>query len=289
MSGLSSESGTPPGTIPLSVIVITRDEEANLAQCLASVAFARELAIVDSGSTDGTLEVARRFGARIEQTSDWAGFGPQKNRALALATQPWVLSLDADERVTPPLREEIVGVVTSDAPRADAWDMPRSSSFCGQFIEHSGWSPDRVLRLVRRGKARFTDDIVHERLVAEGPVAHLRHPLLHISYPDLETVLAKMNRYSTDGARRLAAEGRTGSLASAMLHAFWTFVRMYLLRGGWMDGRLGFVLALSSAEGTFYRYLKLWLARRGAPAQRRVTSGRIPPANSTEKSETNAR
>jgi glycosyltransferase involved in cell wall biosynthesis len=255
MRGLSSESAGPPeGASELSAIVITRNEEANIAGCLASLAFCGEIVVVDNASAAG---------ATVHHTPDWPGFGAQKNRALALATRPWVLSVDADERVSEGLREEILAVVRAAAPGADAWDMPRSSSFCGQFMRHSGWYPDRVLRLFRRGTARFSDDLVHERVVAAGRVGHLRHDLLHATYPDLETMLQKMDRYSSAGAERMRAQGKRSSLLRAVLHGWWAFVRTYFLQLGFLDGRMGFVLALSNAEGTYYRYLKLWLLGSG--------------------------
>ena len=257
MPGSSGESGGRPGAVALSVIVITRDEEANIAECLASVSFAREIVVVDSGSRDRTIELAVAAGARVEQTPDWPGFGPQKNRALALATQPWVLSLDADERVTPELRAEIERVVQG-AGGPDAHAMPRRSSYCGQFIAHSGWYPDRVVRLFRRGSARFSDDAVHERLVTQGAPGRLKGDLLHTTYPDLETMLEKLNRYSSASAGMLHAEGRRASLAGAVARGLWAFFRTYVLRAGWLDGRMGFVLAVSVAEGTYYKYLKLW-------------------------------
>jgi glycosyltransferase involved in cell wall biosynthesis len=258
MLGLSSESGGRPGTAAaLSVIVITRDEEANIAGCLASVSFAREIVVVDSGSRDRTIEIARAAGAQVQQTPDWPGFGAQKNRALDLATQPWVLSLDADERVTPELRDAIVAAVRApDGPAA--YSIPRRSSYCGQFIAHSGWYPDRVLRLFRRGTARFSDDAVHERLLAQGSVGRLQGDLLHTTYPDLETMLEKLNRYSSASAGMLHAQGRRSSLAGAVARGLWAFFRTYVLRSGWLDGRMGFVLAVSVAEGTYYKYLKLW-------------------------------
>jgi glycosyltransferase involved in cell wall biosynthesis len=262
MFGLSSESATVSERLPLSVIVITRNEEALLPECLASVRFARQVVVVDSGSTDDTVEVARAAGAEVHSTPDWPGFGPQKNRALALAREDWVLSLDADERVSEGLAREIESVVRGAQRACDAWEMPRRSSFCGQFINHSGWYPDRVARLFRRGTARFSDDIVHERLLPSGTVGRLRHELIHHSYASLENVLDKMNRYSTAGAQRLADAGRGGSLASAIAHGLWAFVRTYVLRAGFLDGRLGFVLAFANAEGTYYRYLKLWMLRR---------------------------
>lgn len=263
MRGLSSESGGPPQTAAVSAILITRDEEANIGECLASLAFAREIIVVDSGSTDATVAIARAAGAQVLQTPDWPGFGPQKNRALALATQPWVLSIDADERVTPQLRDEILAVVQSQSTQADAWSMPRLSSYCGQFMHHSGWYPDRVTRLFRRGTARFSDDAVHERVVTDQPPAQLKHDLLHATVVSLESVLDKLNRYSTAGARSALARGKRGSLGKAVLHGLWAFLRAYVLQRGFLDGRMGFVLAVSNAEGTYYRYLKLWLLQRG--------------------------
>ena len=270
MLGLSSESGGHPGTVSLSVIVITRDEEANIAACLASVSFARELVVVDSGSRDRTVELARAAGARVQAAHDWPGFGPQKNRALDLATQPWVLSIDADERVTPQLRAAIVQAVQGTGG-CDAYSMPRRSSYCGQFIAHSGWYPDRVVRLFRRGSARFSDDIVHERVIADGKVGRLAGDLLHNSMPHFESVLAKLDRYSTAGAQSLLAKGTKGSFTRALLHGWWAFMRTYVLKLGFLDGRLGLALAISNAEGTYYRYLKLWLMQHtpAAPGRSR--------------------
>jgi glycosyltransferase involved in cell wall biosynthesis len=251
----------------LSSIIITRNEEANIAACIASVAFAREIIVVDSGSSDRTVDIARAAGAKVFSTADWPGFGPQKNRALAHATRPWVLSIDADERITPALRAEIERVVNDPAPRFHAWDMPRKSSFCGQDMLHSGWYPDRVTRLFRRERGRFSDDAVHERVIVEGGTGHLRNEMLHTTYPDLETMLAKLDRYSTASAQAMFERGRTSSLLGAIVRAKWAFVRTYLLRLGFLDGRMGFVLALSIAETTYYKYLKLWLLcrRKSAP------------------------
>lgn len=261
MPGLSSDGGTVPACA-LSVIVITKDEEANIAECLASADFAAERIVVDSGSRDRTTQLAAQAGARVVQTADWPGFGAQKNRALDLATQPWVLSLDADERVTPQLREEILALLRGDGAAHDAFSMPRRSSFCGQYMAHSGWYPDRVVRLFRRGTARFSDDLVHERLVTRDPPGRLRGDLLHATYPDLESMLDKLNRYSSASAESMFRQGQRASLAGALLRGWWAFVRTYVLRSGWRDGRMGLVLALSIAEGTYYKYLKLWLLSR---------------------------
>lgn len=267
MRGLSSDSaGAPPTLVPLSVILIARDEESNIGDCLASVPFAREIVVVDSGSTDRTVELARAAGAKVIVTTDWPGFGPQKNRALELATEPWVLSLDADERVTPQLRDEILAVLARGDAAQDAWSIPRRSSFCGQYIAHSGWYPDRVVRLFRRGTARFSDDLVHERLLARGTPGQLRGDLLHTTYPDLQSMLDKLNRYSSASAESMFRKGQRASLGGALARGAWAFFRTYVLRSGWRDGRLGLVLALSIAEGTYYKYLKLWLM--GRPAKR---------------------
>lgn len=246
----------------LSVIVITQNESARLRACLESVAFADEIVVVDSGSTDDTVAIALAMGARVSQTLEWPGFGPQKNRALDLATGGWVLSIDADERVTPRLQEEIRAAIQEQA--FDAYTINRRSSYCGQYMAHSGWYPDRLLRLFRRGCGRFSDALVHEALEVKGRVGQLEGELLHESYDNFEAVLEKMNRYSTAGAQALHRKGVKGSLGKALGHGFWAFLRTYLFKRGFLDGRLGLALAVSNAEGTYYRYLKLWLLQRGA-------------------------
>jgi len=153
----------------ISVVIITKNEEANIERCLRSVDWADEIIVLDSGSTDRTVEISQELGARVSVTADWPGFGPQKNRALEQATGDWVLSLDADEWVTPDLREEILNVI-SGPEGAVGFRVPRLSSFCGRFMRHSGWWPDYVTRLFRRGAAKFSDDVVHERVIAEGKV-----------------------------------------------------------------------------------------------------------------------
>lgn len=251
----------------LSVIVITRNEKANISDCLQTVHFADEVIVLDNASTDGTADIARSLGARVAVTADWPGFGPQKNRALDLAGGEWVLSIDADERVTPELREEILSTISA-APLQDAFSFPRLSSYCGQYMMHSGWNPDWVIRLFRRGKARFSDDLVHERLTAQGPVARLNAPMLHLSFPDFESVLDKVNRYSTAGAQGLVRNGKSASLWSAIAHGAWAFLRTYIFRRGFLDGQLGLALAISNAEGTYYRYAKRWLMLRNQAIKR---------------------
>ena len=239
----------------LSVVIITKNEAHAIMDCLRSVAWATEIIVVDSGSTDETVNICNKFGAKVTITEHWPGFGRQKNLALSLATQPWVLSLDADERVTPELQEEFKQLITANANAS--YRMPRRSSYCGQFINHSGWSPDYVTRLFKRGHGRFSDALVHERLLPEHSTLTLKSALLHISYINLEEVLDKVNRYSTDGAAMSLSLGKSATLGKAVRHGIWAFIRTYFIRLGFLDGKMGFILAISNAETTYYRYLKL--------------------------------
>jgi glycosyltransferase involved in cell wall biosynthesis len=250
----------------LSVTIITKNEEACIRRCIESVPFAQEVIVVDSGSTDGTVAISRALGARVVVTGDYPGYGPQKNRALDLATGDWILSLDADEWLTPELQEEIPRLIADASSAAAGYRMRRLSSFCGRPMRHSGWWPDWVVRLVRRGRGRFSDEIVHERLVVDGRVGDARGVLMHEGVTDLEDALEKMNRYSSAGARALAGRGARGSVARAVAHGLWTFLRTYLFRAGFLDGREGFLLAIANAEGTYYKYVKLMrIAERERP------------------------
>ena len=242
-----------------SAIVITKNEARNIADCLKSLAFCDERIVVDSGSSDGTVSIAQDNDAKVV-SHPFAGFGAQKNFALSLAQGDWVVSLDADERVSDELRNEIMQAVAR--ADADGYEMPRLSTFCGRPMRHSGWYPDYVLRVFRRGKARFSDDLVHERVVCEGRTARLKSPLIHHPVLRLEEALSRMDRYSTAGADMLEASGRKVSFATGIARGLWSFVRTYFLRAGFLDGREGFLLAVANAEGTFYRYMKAWLKGR---------------------------
>ena len=252
---------TPPRPPRLSVIVITQNEATRLPTCLASVAFADELIVVDSGSSDGTAQLAKSHGARVTITPDWPGFGLQKQRALNAATGTWVLSIDADEWLDAPLAAAIGQLVATDPPATGpaCYALSRLSAFCGQWMHGGSWYPDPCPRLFVRGRARFSDDQVHERLVFDGPSPALPGLLLHNSMPRLAQAVGKMNQYSSARAADLRARGHSGGLTRAIGHGLWAFARAYLLRRGFIDGRLGFVLAVLDAEATYYRYLKLWL------------------------------
>jgi glycosyltransferase involved in cell wall biosynthesis len=242
----------------LSVIIITRNEAENIQACLDSVRFANQWIIVDSGSTDGTQAIARAAGATVIETPDWPGFGPQKNRALEAAEGDWILSLDADERIPADLQEEILAAMAN--PSHSAWALPRLSSFCGHFIRHAGWYPDHIVRLFRRGAARFSNDLVHEQIVVTGgSTGKLRHHIVHYSYRDDTAYLRKLEQYSTLGARQAYAAGKRGGLANALLHALSAFLRSYVSKRGMLDGRAGLMVAISTAESTYHKYFKLML------------------------------
>jgi glycosyltransferase involved in cell wall biosynthesis len=250
----------PERQVPrLSAIIIAKNEARNIGACLDQLAFCDERIVVDGDSDDGTPEIARARGARVASAA-WQGFGAQKNFALSLAGGDWVLSIDADERVSPALAQAILDAIGRGD--VEGYEMPRRSSFLGREMRHSGWSPDYVLRLFRRGRARFSDDLVHERVVCDGRVGRLAEALLHYPVLALEDAVGRMDRYSTAGADMLAASGRRVSFSRGIAHGLWSFLRTYVLRLGFLDGREGFLLAVANAEGTYYRYMKAWLKAR---------------------------
>ena len=243
--------------VSLSVIIITHNEASNILDCLAGVSFADEILVLDSGSTDQTAELARAAGAVVHISPDWPGFGPQKNRALALARGEWVLSLDADERVTPELAAQIQRVMAGG--EGLAYKLPRLTQFCGHWIHHCGWTPDHVLRLFRRGAARFSDDLVHERvLVSQDRVECLQAPLLHFSYPTPAHYWRKLEQYSQAWARQRHAMGQTTSMSRAALAGVVAFARAYIFRLGFLDGAMGFAVCTMQAQAAFGKYFALY-------------------------------
>ncbi len=245
----------------ISALIICKNEQTVLGPCIESLGFCEEIIIVDSGSTDSTLEVIAAYrsnGSKIKFFHhDWDGFGPQKEFAREQATGEWVLSVDADERVTPALREAILHAISQDGP--DAYDMPFLSTFCGREMRHSGWWPDRHLRLFRREKARFSDDVVHEEVVHSGPVGHLDAPMEHHPIRHLDDALRRMQTYSSLGAAKLAARGRKVSFSSGILRGGFAFFSTYVLRRGFLDGREGFLNAAIHSQTVFWKYMKRWM------------------------------
>lgn len=244
----------------LSVIIIAFNEASNIAACLESVRFADECIVLDSGSVDGTQAIVLSCGARLESSRDWPGFGLQKNRALDMASGDWVLSLDADERVTPALQVEIEAAMTQQAIKV--FSVPRLSSFCGQVIRHCGWYPDRVMRLFERGSARFSDDLVHERLLTSQAVHGLSVPLLHYTYRTPADYWKKLQHYSHDWAVQRHAKGQTASVWRAVASGLFAFVRAYIFRLGFLDGAMGMAVCVMQAQSAYGKYFELYCMGR---------------------------
>ncbi len=253
----------PPNPHSLTVVIVAKNEENNIAPCIASVSFADEVLVLDSRSHDATVRLARAAGARVVET-DWPGYGPQVARGFGLAGSEWVLSLDADERISDALRAEVMGAIRSGTK--DGWRIPRVSEFCGRFIQHSGWRPDYTLRLGRRAKSGFTDHFLHAHMTVDGSVGELTNPLIHFSYPNLHDVLEKLDRYSTGHARDMQTRGKKGGVWRGVLHGVFAFARTYIVRRGFLDGRHGLMLAIYNAEYTYYKYVKLMFLQN--PLQR---------------------
>jgi glycosyltransferase involved in cell wall biosynthesis len=237
----------------LSAVIITKNEAADLPACLRSLAFCDEIVVVDSGSTDDTVEIAERAGCRVIIRTDWAGFGPQKQRALDAATGDWVLSIDADEEIPPALAQEILAAIEAGA--FDGYDFPRITTFLGKPLQHGGWHTGRQLRLARRAVARFSPDLVHEKILVDGRIGHLTQSMPHHSYRDIDEVLDKQRRYALSGAAQRRERGRDGGLGKAIGRATLAFARHYVAKRGFLDGKHGFVAAASISQEVFWRYL----------------------------------
>ena len=240
--------------MPLSVVVITRDAATQLDACLRSAAFADEILVVDSGSTDQTLKVAANFGARIIE-KQWLGFGPQKQFAVEAAAYDWVLCLDADERVSEALKTAILAELA--APRGKACEMARCNRFLGRWLRHGEGYPDWSLRLFHRAHARWSDDAVHERVVSDQAPLRLEGDLLHDSAESLERYLEKQNRYTTLQARQLLSAGRSAGLGHLFFSPLLRFLKFYFLRLGFLDGLPGLIHILIGCTNSFNKYAKL--------------------------------
>jgi glycosyltransferase involved in cell wall biosynthesis len=255
---------------PLSVTVITLNEAAHIEACLASVAWADDVLVVDSGSTDGTPDLARGRGARVIERG-WPGYAEQKNFAAAEARHDWILSVDADERVTPELRAEIELAISRE-PREAGFRVPRVTWHLGRWIRTTDWYPDHQLRLYHRGRAAWTPRPVHESVAAtaSGGVGQLRGELQHFAYRDLSHHFATMDRYTTLAAKDLQARGRRAGILDLTIHPWAAFVRNYILRRGFLDGTAGFVVSVMNAYYVFLKFAKLWAADPSRPAPPRT-------------------
>lgn len=241
----------------ISAVIIALDEEKRLEPALKSLeGVVSEIVVVDGGSTDGTVALARRYTPKVFERT-WTNFSDQKNFGNSKATRPWILSLDADERLSPGLREEILALARGPEPEVDAFSVPRLVRYLGRWIRHSGWYPDRKLRLFRAGRARWEGDYVHEELIVEGPVGRLSSPLHHFTYSGIADHVARINRFSDLGAQKLYAKGKRCRLGHLLLWPAGRFLRSYVLKLGVLDGFPGFVIAVLNGYSMFLRYAKL--------------------------------
>ena len=244
----------------LSVTIITKNEAADIEAALASVAWADEIVVVDSHSTDDTAEIARRHTDRVV-VRDWPGYGAQKNYAASIAAYDWILSLDADERATPELATEIRARLAG-APREAAFRIPRVTRHLGRWIRTTDWYPDYQLRLYDRRAAEWTGALVHEAVGVRGAVGQLRAELQHYAYRDIADHLETIDRYTTLAARQMHDAGRRAGIGGLIVHPPLAFLRNYVARGGCRDGAAGFIISSMNAYYVFLKFAKLWELQR---------------------------
>ncbi len=244
-------------TIPLSVYIITKNEIRRIERALASVAgWAGEIVVVDSGSDDGTLEVVRKFTGRVYH-KDFEGFGQQYAYAHGLTKNKWLMYIDGDEEVSPELRDEIIGLFETGGPHADAYTAPRETFYLGRWIKHGGWYPDYILRIYRKSQGTWEKGL-HPKLHIDGKIGGLKHPFLHYNYRDISHQIMTVDRYSTIASRERPDQSKGLSIAKLLLNPPFRFVRDYLLRGGFLDGMPGFIIAVTTAYYVFIKYAKTW-------------------------------
>ncbi|OGT26655.1 MAG: hypothetical protein A3I77_07450 [Gammaproteobacteria bacterium RIFCSPLOWO2_02_FULL_42_14] len=238
----------------LSVIIVAKNAEKTIEKCLSSVVFADEIIVFDSGSTDNTVTLCQRYTKHVTQT-DWPGHGIQRNRALEKATGDWVFSIDADEWVDDVLKNEIICTIHN--PSALVFSLRRRNRYCGQWMRFGDVGKDTVTRLFKRGIAKYNDDIVHEKLLTTEKKMRLKNYLLHDTYTSIEALLDRMNRYSSESALMRFQRGKKTNVFAAAISAAWIFLRAYILRWGFLDGKMGYVVAATAAHSSFYRHVKL--------------------------------
>ncbi|MBI5847781.1 MAG: glycosyltransferase family 2 protein [Nitrospirae bacterium] len=243
-----------PEKTPLSVAIITKNEERNLPDCLRSVSFADEIIVVDSGSTDKTVAIARDFGCRVF-VEDWKGDGPQKNSAIDKCRHEWVLIVDADERIPEETKAEIKRLLDNDQG-ADAYSFPRKNYFHGRWIRHCGWWPDRIIRLVKKSKGRYKS-ITHGIWATNGTLTRTHAPIEHFSFFSYSDMLRIMEGRSTDMAKELFDAGKRVNAVTPFLHGATMFMQVYILKLGFLNGLDGFIIAITRAGGSFLKYAKL--------------------------------
>lgn len=238
----------------ISATIITSNEEHNIARAIESLRCCDEIVVVDSGSSDRTVEIARKLGARVIETI-WRGYAQQKNFAAEQATHEWIFSIDADEALSEALEAD-VWLLKKHGPKFDAYTMPRMAQYIGKWILHSGWYPDRKVRLYRRGKAQWVGEFVHESVQASGTVGHLDSNLLHYTCQSLSEHIRTMDSYTTLAAEELVSRGRKVSWRNLVVDPLWTFFKTYFLQRGFLDGLEGLAIAWMAAIYTFLKFAK---------------------------------
>lgn len=244
-------------TPKISAVVIAYNDEPNMRPCLESVAWADELIVVDSFSTDSTEKIAREFTDKVFQ-HEFKGFGRLRNEAISHASHNWIFSLDTDERATPEIRQEIQRVL-GEGPQADAYFVPRKNSFLGRPIRYCGWYPDyRQPQLFRKDRMQYREDLVHEGFELDGPIGYLKEHVIQYPFRDINHYLRKMERYTELMAQRMLDQGRRFRTHQLITHPWFTFTKMYLFRRGFLDGMPGLILSMLYAYYTFVKYAKFW-------------------------------
>lgn len=246
----------------LSVVIVTQNEQDRIRQCLESVAWADEIIIVDAFSTDRTIELCRPYTDKI-YSRRWDGFIPQKNYALSLATKEWLLSLDADEQLSGQVQTEIKDVLKGQDPDCAAYSMPRKTWYLGRWMLHSGWYPDRKVRLIRKGTALWGGIEPHDVLQAKGRVCALKGDILHYSFRNLSHHIKKLDYFTDAASMELIKSGRRAGIQGMVMHPAGMFFKMFVLKKGFLDGMQGFIAAGVSAFHVFMKYAKAWEAGKG--------------------------
>lgn len=242
---------------PLSCILIVKNEADNISRCLSALTWAEELIVLDTGSTDSTPELCKDMGAKLFHLDKWEGFGKAKQAALVLATKSWVLSVDADEVVSPELRDAIIKTIASSDACA-GYRIKRQTWFLTRWIKHCGWNKDYPLRLFKRDLGSFTPDLVHESVRVKGSLGQIDSVLWHYSYPSLEQHQQRLIFYGRLWAEEQQRKGKKDSIGNAIFHGLWKFISMYFTQLGFLDGKAGLVLCISSAFSVYYKHVRLW-------------------------------